>query len=232
MAQPTDNRGSDLARLISDEDLECIFRATRVPENYRVAATRGIQFAILRTQNRARRMQVSRYSRSTKGCLRRIENLSNELHEAISRLRKLDQRLYSSISFSDWVIADDEDEDDVLSLFELEECLEELAESCRRLKCRTKKAPNRPRGSVKNPTLQWLIFELYDAIVRIGRGKLSLSRDPDDRPKGAIIDVLKILQRSLPGIIRTRLPPYPTLRRIIWRAANRDGLSRLSAGTV
>jgi hypothetical protein len=220
MAQSIDDHSIGDARSIPDEELERILSVTGVL-HHRKAVRESIKttadMALDRFSHERRRI-----TRSERATIKLVANLSDELSEAISRLDGgLDPRL--ALWFWNWAVRNDDDDD--FSLYDLQDRLDALAESCRELTAPPKKkAPNRPAGSVQYPVLRMLVVNLYGAIVIIGGGKLTLSQSVrSGDATGLLPAVLKILRRHLPEVVPARLPPYPTMRRIIREAADRDG---------
>jgi hypothetical protein len=80
-------------------------------------------------------------------------------------------------------------------------------------------APWRPKGSVKNPHLHFLIGSLYRSIVKDADGKLAVRKGKIcGEAKGTLPTVLTILRPYLPRIIPTKLP-YSTSRRVLQKVS-------------
>jgi hypothetical protein len=104
--------------------------------------------------------------------------------------------------------------------------LEALADFCVAFtRPRSKKLPHRPRGTFQHPELRELIFALYEAIVMIGGGRLTLSQKSWEytwATAGTLPVVLDILRSSLPEII-PNVVSYSTLRRDLSAAVKDAG---------
>jgi hypothetical protein len=85
---------------------------------------------------------------------------------------------------------------------------------------------NRPNGSIKNPIVQSIIFEMYRIVQKHG-GKLTLGMNINThKPNGSLPAVLAVLHVLWPDTIPRKFP-YQTLRRMRRHAV--DEFSRLSA---
>ena len=74
-----------------------------------------------------------------------------------------------------------------------------------------KRAKNRPKGSVKNPTLRDLVMELHRIAQKTG-GKLTLGMNIEaGQPNGTLVAILEFLHRHFPGVIPAHVP-YRTLQ--------------------
>jgi hypothetical protein len=78
---------------------------------------------------------------------------------------------------------------------------------------RVRRAANRPRGSVKNIRLYWLMVDLYGVQKSHGEKLLTLTNNSIlGRVTGSLPAALKILHRIVPSIVPSR-NRYQTLYR-------------------
>jgi len=77
---------------------------------------------------------------------------------------------------------------------------------------RTKRAPHRPSGVIKQPKLQELVSTLYDFAEKHG-GKLALSKGEWGNPIGSLPDAIMVIAPYVPST-NLKIPSYQTLRRM------------------
>jgi hypothetical protein len=206
--------------LIPATTLESIMRLTGVREEYQAAASARIEAAAVIFSERRNKRQHRK--RRPTALLKKMAALSDDLCSAIDQLDEeleTDIALWFFNSAASWGVDDDEDE---LHLYDMKDRLEALSESCRQLAHpRLKKPAHRPQQSFKDPALRGMIYWLQEAIERTGEGKLSLSQDANYEAQGRLPEVLNALRQHIPNVVPTKLPPYPTLVRIMRDARRR-----------
>lgn len=216
MTEPADHGGAALASAIDN-----VLALSGVESRKSAASREHMEFAICQSTELAERRRRPR-RRLPRAELAAVARLSDELREAIDLLdEKLDRPIALWFWSSAASLSEDHDDRD-FDLSEMRERLEALGESCRNLaRPLVKKPPQRPLGTFQNPALRSLIFDLHAAIVKIGRGRLTLSQDLDWSARGTLPQTLEILRPWLPGVVPRRLP-YSTLRRILHSAPRQD----------
>src|SRR5437879_801570 len=110
---------SGVATIISNDDLETILSITHIPKKRHATARRYMALVAEIAMMQGPRVQRRR-SRQATACLKRVAALSEELHDAISKLlEKLEPEIAVSLNIS--AIKDasvDDDDADELDLFD------------------------------------------------------------------------------------------------------------------
>jgi hypothetical protein len=202
---------SSIDPVLPYEDATEILRVTGVPKKYQKVVRKEVESAVLRALSMwaGPSKRPPPLGRDAVLAAKRVATLCKHLQEAITELGRHNIEPSVQIGWA-W------DEDDEFSLFDLDERLNALSDSCRHLITpHEKKAPNRPRGSVAHPRLRLLIPFLYTAIVKLGRGKLTLGRTDTGEATGTLPATLQIVRRCSPELVPERLPAFSTLRRLM-----------------
>jgi hypothetical protein len=224
--QQSSRKINDLLPL-SDRQLDEILRITDVAQEHRdfVRLTISKALNVPRIQHR-RGPYRSPFPPDLIRLLKRTAQRSSDLRSTVNEL--LGRRHELPTWFPLYAVAVRPDQDEFDDLYALNERIAALALNCAgmaitRLSTRKKKAPHRPRGTIKHPTLSHLIRALHEGIAERCGGKLTVSKNESGKCKGTLPAVFTVLRDIAPEIIPSVLPPYSTLRRLLHDAERRHG---------
>jgi hypothetical protein len=196
---------------LSNEALDKIVRAARVPQEYESEARYRIQMAVVQALDSLNYLDRRSSRPRPRTALKRIARLATKLYEALDQLGE--NRKWLEVDFD----GPFDDADDV-ELYYVESLIFDLIQAAENAATfREKKAPNRPIGGVKNRPFHFLIDLLYAYLVEVAHGRLSVRKDAGGDLKGTAPAVLKILRPHLQGIVPSELS-YSTLRRMLQSA--------------
>jgi hypothetical protein len=166
---------------LSNEALDKIVRAARVPQEYESNARYYVQMAVEEALNHPDRRSSRPRPRTA---LKRIARLSRKLLEALDG----ESRGWLEVYFHGQL--DDANDVDLYDLESLILDLEQAAEDA--MSRRQKKAPHRPIGGVENRPFHFLINVLHAYLVEVAHGRLSVRKDAGGDLKGTAPAVLGV----------------------------------------
>jgi hypothetical protein len=195
---------------LSNEALDKIVRAARVPQEHESAALYHVQMAVVEVLDGLNRRSSGPRPRTA---LKRIARLCRELREALDG----ESRGCLEVWFEGQLDQLD-DTDEKVDLYDLDSLIGDLEQAAKDAMFQPqKKAPHRPIGSVENRAFHRLINFLYAYLVEVAHGELSVRKNACGELKGTAPAVLEILRPHLQGIVPGKLS-YSTLRRILQSA--------------
>jgi len=216
---------NDDSDLLSSGQAEAIFQRSGASEADRKLLLANVECALLAARDVHRRHLRRRpwqagISPLLRSRLVRVTKLSNELNLAVQLLVGHPEEL--SEWFWSHALNSDNDRDDDFLVSDLQSRLEALEHFSKKLAApRQKNTANRPRGSVDNPALRWLVLALYERMS-VFDVKLTLWHDrASDCWKGTLLHILEVLHEVVPEIVPRRLP-FRTIQRLVSQAKRCD----------
>jgi hypothetical protein len=210
--------------VVTDEQLNKIVVAARVPERYR-ARVKPLIFEVLnspyidffvRASVPSPKIKIA--GRNVRTPLRRIIKGLRRNAEAIRNLNELQLLLFSyGLHGMRRIIVEVGRSPEFIDVAGLAVLLCETASALEQRIAGSTRPPHRPRGTAKHRALKFLIRELRGPVEELGHGQLSFSCDESGRNcSGPLVKVLEILRSSFP---RDVIPAGNKLTRSILRVA-------------